>query len=251
MNHSYYNANGIVVVSDENGNMRQVENWPDIEEILVQENVIEELERILSKLIDNKAYYDNDTIFEHIPITLIVPLLYILAYTTEKSFLSSSLNYTEEQSTMLATICTLFFTVQVAAIFLYGDILRHNRNKRFHRRKGGNECEIEFLESYLEEKRKTIAALKSKSIDPKSVAETDTIEAVSTLVDDNEALEKLNKLLDFSYDLGFNLDMYYQHYQNGTIQEKLQDDEYSDAKIRFAEKYLKEKGPVLVKKKRQ
>ena len=247
MNHAYYNANGTVVVSDENGNMRQVENWPDIDDILVQENVIEELERILSELIDNRAYYDNDTIFEHIPFTLIVPLLFILACTIEKSFLSSSGNYTEDQITMLVTICTLFPTVALTPIFLYGDILRHNRNKRLPRRKGGNECEIEFLESYLEEKRKTLAALKSK----KSVTDIDSIEGVSTLVDDNEALEELKKLLDFSYDLGYNLDMYYQSYQDGTIKEKLQDDEYSDAKIRFAEKYLKEKGPVLVKERKQ
>ena len=101
--------------------------------------------------------------------------------------------------------------------------------------------------SYLEGKRKTLAALKSK----KSATDIDSIEGVSTLVDDNEALEELKKLLNFSYDLGYNLDMYYQHYQDGTIQEKLQGDEYSDTKIRFAEKYLKEKGPVLVKKRKQ
>ena len=247
MNHAYYNANGTVVVSDENGNMRQVENWPDIDDILVQENVIEELERILSELIDNRAYYDNDTIFEHIPITSIVPLLCILIYNTGKIFLSSSGNYTEVEITKTATLLALLCSTGLTAAFLYGDILRHNRNKRLPRIKGGNECEIEFLESYLEEKRKTLAALKSK----KSVTDIDSIEGVSTLVDDNEALEELKKLLDFSYNLGYNLDMYYQSYQDGTIKEKLQGDEYSDAMIRFAEKYLKEKGPVLVKERKQ
>lgn len=255
MNHAYYNANGTVVVSDENGNMRQVENWPDIEEILVQENVIEEGERILLELLEQKTlFYDNDndnnTIFSHIPYVSMSLLLFIVPYGTV-TFMGHSFKFPDYLTTEIATYSALFFTVPLATILLYADILNYRWNKKRFRRKDRNECEIVFLESYLEEKRKTIAALKSKSIDPKSVAETDSIEAVSTLVDDNEALEKLKKLLDFSYDLGYNLDMYYQSYQDGTIKEKLQDDEYSDTKIRFAEKYLKEKGPVLVKKRKQ
>ena len=84
MNYAYYNANETIIVSDENGNLRLVKNIPNIDKILVQENVIEEIEKKIeefTKLREQKKndYYDNgDDIFGPFFIT---PAIFYLEYT--------------------------------------------------------------------------------------------------------------------------------------------------------------------------
>lgn len=106
------------------------------------------------------------------------------------------------------------------------------------------------------EKKETLTALKNKSlniqdniiIQSDSATNTNSAAEVPITVDDTDALKELQELIHFSYDLGYNLKLYYELYQKGEIEKELKNSNHTDSEIKFTKKYLKEKGPVLVKR---
>ena len=67
-------------------------------------------------------------------------------------------------------------------------------------------------------------------------------------VDDKQQLKALKSYLGLYFDLGYNEEKYFRYYQQDKLDEKL-GEQYTVAGIEIAKKYLKEKGPTLVKRK--
>ena len=64
-----------------------------------------------------------------------------------------------------------------------------------------------------------------------------------------QQLKALRSYLDFYFDLGYNGEKYYQYFQEGQLDTKLQK-YYTDTGIQLAKEYIEEKGPSLVLRKK-
>ena len=263
MNHTYYNVNETVIVSDENGKIKLIKNIPNIDEILVQENVIEEIEKKIEEFTKLREQKKNDYYDNGVDIFVMIPAAFYLEYTCypmEKK-LFSSLGPIPVVDTIIGPIDYIMIAIIVFNIPLVLSslclILKAAENKtNIYNEANGIDTKIEFLKTYLEEKKETLTALKNKSlniqdniiIQSDSATNTNSAAEVPITVDDTDALKELQELIHFSYDLGYNLKLYYELYQKGEIEKELKNSNHTDSEIKFAKKYLKEKGPVLVKR---
>lgn len=74
MNKEYVGINGNVIVSDENGNLAHLKLTENIEEVLMQENIIEQLEK---KILETKERLQENTSFEIRSANLLVVFMII------------------------------------------------------------------------------------------------------------------------------------------------------------------------------
>ena len=68
-------------------------------------------------------------------------------------------------------------------------------------------------------------------------------------VNDLEILKIFKSWLNLYYDLGYNGEKYYKYYQQEKLDAKL-GKHYTDFGIEIAKEYLEEKGPTLVKRRK-
>lgn len=161
MNHTYYNANETVIVSDENGKIKLIKNIPNIDEILVQENVIEEIEKKIEEFTKLREQKKNDYYDNGVDIFVMIPAAFYLEYTCypmEKK-LFSSLGPIPVVDTIIGPIDYIMIAIIVFNIPLVLSslclILKAAENKtNFYKEANGIDSKIEFLKTYLEEKKK-------------------------------------------------------------------------------------------------
>lgn len=253
---------GDIIVFDENGTPRQIENnnsLDNLNEKFTQENIIEKIEKRIKELekelegapspdeVNNKKYIPIYVIIITI-IILISPLLNWLIYYTLYGGINAfdiivdtifgPLNQALASSFPIATLLPF-----VGLILELSHYTEHKRNiKSFN----ANMAELETLRRiYPEEKEKLeIINLKKEPNPPK-------IEFGYYQVNDWRAVESLNDYLTLYRNLGWDLSKFYEAYQNGTLETLLQQKGY---RLSYQEKeklinYVKEKGPILAKRK--
>lgn len=228
-----------VVVSDENGNNRIIENSDKINEILVQENVVEvikdKIEELKEKLIQNK-------VSKHfIPENLV---------TTICGLIISDLLF---KYVFKVNILTDLIIGPFNAIFLMGgilipafslfDVLNYFVYKQMKKEKQGDILEYNYLSKKLEQEKSKLEELKKEQ-----VIISDPQEFKVEKVDDLERLKELRNKLSLYNSLGYNMNKYYRYYQAGKLEKKLSR-QYDESSISEIKEYFETKDSSLVKKK--
>lgn len=247
MNKGYTYIDGMVIISDGNGNHTQSEYYDNLEKVLVQKNVIEAMESRIQELIEEseiypiiekkfipyKLYYILGTLLTAPPLTL----WYITG--TNPYIYNIDTTLGSVNLVLLLTASVSIMGLPLGTLFTVTDYLDYKERVK---KGNGINSELEFLKLQLEKEKETLARLQEEKTRDK-----ENTEFRSALVNDKEQLEKLRKTLELYYDLGANKEKYCRYYQQGKLQEKLQDN-YSETDIELAKEYLEEKGQALVKK---
>lgn len=228
-----------IVVSDENGNNRIIENSDKINEILVQENVVEaieeKIEELKEKLIKNKV--SKHFIPEYFLATICGLIISYLSF----------------KYVFKVNILTDLIIGPFNPIFLMGgiiipafslfDVFKYFDYKQMKKEKQGDILEYKYLSKKLEQEKSKLEELKKEQ-----VIISDPQEFKVEKVDDLERLKELRNKLSLYNRLGYNMNKYYRYYQEGKLEKKLSR-QYDESSISEIMEYFETKDSSLVKKK--
>ena len=228
-----------VVVSDENGNNRIIENSDKINEILVQENVVEaieeKIEELKEKLIKNKVskHFVPENFLTTICGLIISDLLF--KYVFKVNILTDLI---------IGPFNPIFLMggIIIPAFSLF-DVFKYFDYKQMKKEKQGDILEYKYLSKKLEQEKSKLEELKKEQ-----VIISDPQEFKVEKVDDLERLKELRNKLSLYNRLGYNMNKYYRYYQAGRLEEKLSR-QYDESSISEIREYFETKDSSLVKKK--
>ena len=240
MNKEYICDNGKVLVKDENNNERVIEYSDNLDKILVQENVIELLEKRLNVLRCSNKKFQNYKISDTIPGTLVmlgtsfsvvfpILLLYRL-YTLNGVLEQGIINLITNMS------ITGFIVLGISGIIT---ILKHLNYKKY---KKVNQIALDLTEKKLVLEKQKLNKLQQEKNNIKEDKEFKTDK-----VNDVLELKKLRNCLELFYNLGINEKKYLKYFENEKL-DKIIDKYYTKEDVSLIEDYFNEKVPVLVKK---
>lgn len=240
MNKNYICNNGNVAVIDENGNSRSVEYTDNLEEMLIQENLIEEMEKRIKKLGNvsesNKRYIPN-----------FVPAVF-LAMIISKTMIFPSMGVDEVINTIfgvinLSTAATVGTGICTLPLAILMDTIVYYQEKQKRKEKSATVAEYEYLEKEIEIQKQKLEELKQDKTKP-----NDTTEFKVEKVNDLDVLNQLRSSLVLYKNLGYSLEKYYKLYEKGKLEEHLKKEGYTEVECSCVKEYIKEKGPALVKR---
>ena len=244
MNKGYILIDGKAMVSDENGNYKEMDYKDNIDEILVEENVIEKMNDKIEKLeniLKNKKERKR-----FIPISLIDLLLAYIAMSAVVFALFGTNPFVSNIDTIFGSVKEFYVylvAISVVAIpaFGIGFIKEYVDYKDDRAKYNALKIELDFLKSKIEKEKvklETLRNAETKSNNLKGVT--------SSKVDDKEALEESKRYFELYRDLGFNLDKFNKYYKRGVLEDKLSkfDEEFAT----ITKEYYEENGPKLIKK---
>lgn len=251
MNKEYTYIDGKVIISDENGKQTPVEYYDNIDDVLVQENLVETMEDRIVDLEKESKSYKNYNRKHYIPLilpasvlmtTIGVPImLYYLTgintFTTSVDTIFGIVN----QGVLLSSIVS--FSILPISVLMEFTMYRKHKNSL--REEKGVNSELEFLRKQLVKEKQALENLKKEKKRDYEDKEFRVVE-----VDDKQQLQTLKSYLSLYFDLGYNGEKYSRYLQQGKLDAKLRK-YYNDTGIEVAKEYLEEKGPTLVKRKKQ
>lgn len=241
MNKNYVYKDGLALIIDEDGNQRTVEYYDNLDKVLVEEDLIEAIEKKISRLEKATAGFEKSSKkisswFPFITGTLVpiisIPLLEIVFKGGPTETLLGL-----SQMTWLCIGMTPLFSLMGAIMSLEW---RRQDKERINIQKG-KEIELEYLRKELVEHKQYVEELKrdktnSKKIDEFYIAPVDNV----------QSLRKLDTFLEFCHDLGYNEDKYFRYYQKGKLDDKIR--EFSNENgVQMANRHFEEKASVLKK----
>ena len=239
MNKEYIYNGGNVTVIDENGSARPVEYSNNLEEILIQENLIEEMEKRIKKLgnvnVNNKRYIPN-----------FVPAIF-LAMVIAKMVIPS-IGLDEVINTVfgtmnLSTIATLGVGIWMLPLAIFLDTVVYYQEKQKRKENRAKSAEYEYLQKELKIQKDKLDELnKNKTI----INREDGFRVEK--VNDSDALNELKGCLTLYSDLGYNTEKYYKLLKKGKLDKALVKKGYADLACECAKEYIEGKGRVLTKK---
>lgn len=251
MNKEYIYKDGKALVIDENDNQRTVDYCDNLDDVLVQENLIETMEKEIKNLEKEISGFKKESKFSKY-LNILWPFLIFtlgpLAIMPEICNLAGV-----NQVLNLPLLGTLDFGIAVGilgstAFSIPGTLMslaNYFKEKRFERDEKGKETQLEYLKKLLVEQKEDLEELKLD----KSNTKTSKDFSVSR-VDDIEALKKLKNYLSFYYNLGCNEEKYFKYYQKGKLDNHLARF-MNEAGIYYANQHFEEKAPTLVKRKKE
>ena len=251
MNKEYTYIDGKVIICDENGKQKPVEYYDKLDYVLVQENLIETMEDRIVELEKESKSYKKYNRKHYIPFTLpMVALMTTIGvnimfyYLTGTNPLTTSVDSIFGVTNEAVLLSSAFSTVMLpfGALIEFGMYRQHKDSLK--KEKGVN-SELEFLQKQIVEEKQALEDLKKEKKRDEEDKEFRVVE-----VDDKQQLQALKSYLSLYFDLGYNVEKYFRYYQQSKLDEKLRK-YYTDRGLEVAKEYLKEKGPTLVKKKKQ
>lgn len=249
MNRGYAYVNGKVVVSNLIGNMRLGENYANLNDVLAQENLVETVKDKILELEKKSESYKKSNKGRYIPIfliisaimtTIVVPLIQWWLEGSNPFMITVNSIF---GATNRAVISMLAYSIILLPMAAYFELSTYIKRKKAKREEKGVNSELEFLKEQLVVEEQKLEELKKEK-----KREEEDKEFRSLEVDDSSRLDGLKELLEFYYDLGYNIEKYFRCYQQGNLSDELRKN-YSNEQIEIAKKYLEEKGHTLVKRK--
>ena len=242
MNKECIYINGNVLVEDENRKKKEVQYQDNIEEILYEENVIESIGNKRNELIHKKARINlklkkkTNKVFR---IILILSSI-ISAVIIPQTMLNTAALIGAFQAKDVVTIALL-----IAAItFNVCDIASEKKEKEnLKNETSAITCELEFLYKQLVKEKEKLEELnnnKTKENMPEGLKISE--------INDRNLLESIKHNLELHYNLGYNLEKYYEYLEDGILEEKI-NEEYSQSDVEDAIEFLEEKGFMLTRRK--
>lgn len=250
MNREYTHIDGKVIISDENNEKIQSEYYDNLDKVLVQENLIETMEKKIQELESESESYKKSNRMPYIPV--------IFPMTVFMSTIGSPLivNWLAGVNSFAISVDTIFgpmsqamavsipMSICIIPLGLGIELFTHSEYKNSIKKEKGINSQLAFLKQQIEKERDELEGLKQDKSKTNESTEFRTVK-----VDDLQQLKILREYLNLYFDLGYNGQKYYQYYQRGQLDRKLQK-YYSDTGIQKAKDYLEEKGPSLVLKKK-
>lgn len=247
MNKEYTYIDGKVIISDENDTKVQSEYYDNLDKVLVQENLIETMEKKIQEFEKESVLYHKYSENRYIPVIFpMAALVSTIGAPLITNWLISSNSFTIPVDNMFGPMIQIMeasipMLICSAAIELF----MHSVYKSFRKEGKGINSELSFLRQQIKKAREDLEKLKQdKSRDNEST------EFRTVKVDDREQLKILKEYLNLYFDLGYNGENYYQYYQQGKLDIKLQK-YYSDAALQVAKEYMEENGSLLILRKKE
>lgn len=251
MNKEYIYKDGKALVIDENDNQRTLDYCDNLDDVLVQENLIETMEKEIKNLETEISEIKKESKFSKC-LNILWPFL-IFTFGPLITMITLCNLFGINQVLTLPLLGTLDFGTAVGilgstAFSIPGSLMslaNYFKEKRFERDEKGKETQLEYLKKLLIEQKEDLEELKLD----KSNTKTSKDFSVSR-VDDIEALKKLKNYLSFYYNLGCNEEKYFKYYQKGKLDNHLARFMNEDG-IYYANQHFEEKAPTLVKWKKE
>lgn len=250
MNKEYTYIDGKVIISDENDNKTQSDYYDNLDEVLVQENLIETMEEKIQELEKESQSYKKSNKKHYIPVIFpMVALMSTIGAPIMFNLLTGTNSFTTYVDTIFGTISQALATsIPMSICFLpLGagfELSMYRDYKNSLKREKGINSELDYLKQQIEKEKEYLESLKQERTRDKEKTDFRTVK-----VDDLQQLKALRSYLDFYFDLGYNGEKYYQYFQEGQLDTKLQK-YYTDTGIQLAKEYIEEKGPSLVLRKK-
>ncbi len=248
MNKEYIYIDGKAIIKDDKGNQVPIEYYDNLDKVLVQENLVETMEKRIKELEKESEQYKKYNKKRYIPtIFPMAAIIAIIGAPIMAYFLGDTSVFTSQIDTVFGTMNkALFFSIFFSTVLLpLGAFLEAHMYyiyKRAIKEEKGINSELELLKKEIVvEKEKLINLQKEKTRDEENK------EFRVVTVDDLKVLEDFKNLRQLYFDLGYNGEKYYKYYQNGILDNKL-GEYYTEDGIEIAKQYLEEKGPTLTKK---
>ncbi len=245
MNKGYLCTSDTTIIADEKGEQFITEYCDNIDEILVQENVIEKIEKDLQDLEKKKKITLDRSKFGK-KLALLLTLLCVVAPPILELMMginpieAAGTNIFGYESNMWLTVSLigLTFAIPIDGSLLYSS----SRAKKEH--KGFNSAIIGLQNQLTKEKIKLNELNKSKTYN-----KTKTLYK-STLVDDSKELKRIDSQSELYHDLETYKSKMKRLNRKGKLQEYLQSHYNANQDdIAYVQEHLKEKGLALVRRK--
>lgn len=248
MNKSYIYLDGKVVIEDENNNKTLTEYYDNLDEVLIQENLIETMEKRIKELEQELGLYKDCSGKRYIPFILPFTILLSTIGTPIVLKLLTGVNPFDIQvNNAWGTMSQAMAMILVASITTIpfatlAEICRHSTYKDSIKKEKAIISEMDFLNKEIEKGKEHLEKLKQEKSRNNENTEFRIVE-----VNDLQYLKALKSYLELYSDLGYNYEKYYQFYEKQQLDKKLEK-RYSSKAIKLAKEYFEEKGPTLIKK---
>ena len=245
MNKDVIIKDGVVFVKDHMGEEKQVELVDNLDDILIQENIIEVMEKVINALEYSSDAF-NKSKFLNLSISSL-PMISTVSFPTLMMYLNTgSLNgyvNTEfgimEKNKFLVLFITLFLPLAYSMSKKW-----YEEYKEELKYEKGRLLTLYYLRDNLTYQKEKLNDLRSES----KITSTH-IEGSYAL--DEERVDILEEYINLYYELGYNINEYYNFYmENGYLPEELTE-EYNEDGLRIIEEYLRSNGNKIKKMKRK
>ena len=246
MNMNYYTNDVKAIVSDENGELKEVDNYDNINDVLSQENVIETITDTIDNLNAHKAEISKPkhkfNFGKKFGITLIAaPLIWGLI---NKFILGNPLPAVAFKFGTIVTpvLLSMGFAIIVGAAAIPFTIMNRIEKKMDANHVKGIEEAINYLTKKKEEEQAKLDDLLSKS----TITVSNTPEIKRIVLHDVANLKDIMKYSFIYYRVGSKFNVFNQVYQDGKLDELLRSNNSLDELNDYV-KVIEELGPQYVK----
>ena len=247
MNKEYVYSNGKVLVRDEIDNTKIMNYSDNIDEVLVQENIIEELEKRKQKLEKNMRYFvKKPSITKSFLSAIMMTLIFLISvfgisrfFGMNEIMTNSVFGLITEETFMLISGASI---VLILSSWLF--LASYWTQKTEYKTQKGEKVELEFINALLKIEQEKLENLRKIA---KEQVMNQPIEDLTVSKVDLGKLKLLRDWLWFYKELGSNEDKYLKYYEKGTLLEKLNKSGFSQSEIDFAKMYIEEENKKLIK----
>ena len=219
MNKEYYLVDGKVIVSDEEGTLREEKNYDIINEVLEQENVVEQIEKkikIMESVNIKPIKGEFVKSLKRMTVTILVGWGLILLFLKlgGTPMVSTTIIGTVSAPIMLASVATVaaFISSGMVGLKQYLD------NKEIKKHQNGVKKALDYLTEQLSKEQEKLDELNNK----KQVVESKKNDSQIMRLHCSTALKDIDNYALVNYNVGYDFDKYYKSYQNGKLQSLLQ-----------------------------
>lgn len=241
MNKEVIYKNGKVIVKDHNEEEREVTLLDNLDEILIEENVIEVIEKVISALEGESSIFKKNKLREllYIPspilATLVIPTLMVYLNTGSLDGIMNTRFGFMEKEKFLAIFIAAFIPVAYRISKNY-----YNAYNEDVRREKGRLLALYHLKQNLIIQNKKLENLRENS---KSI---DVVESKNYFLS-MDKIDIVKDHINLYYELGYNIKEYYDYYQkHGFLPEEVLQ-EYNEDGVKIIEEYLKNNGAKIKK----
>ena len=235
MNKEYYVDESKVHVRNSNGKFRDINYTANIDEVLVTENVIEEINKELVKLNDEKEYLLKIIKNKNSKLYLIPMILLLIGMILP--LLISLIEGNIYLYPLILRISSLIVIPPMVFIYVKDKLSLYFTKETLY----ANNQETQTLKNELNKNEIKLDKLKRASI-----LKTAKYEKVYQ-VNDKEKLMELKRKLEISRELAYNIKRYIKYYQKGKLRAYLKD-KYSNKEIDTIENIIEDNDLILRRK---
>lgn len=241
MNKEVIIKDGIVNVKDHNGDIKEVTLIDNLDEVLIVENVIEIMEKVITELEYCSSVFKKnkliDLLYVESPITstILVPTIAMYLNTGSLDGIIDTKFGSMDKTKFLVLFITVFTPIAIRmSKKWYQEYIEEAKFEK------GRQLALYHLKENLTIQNKKLNNLKR---DSKEI----TVEEDKRYHLDEEVIDILQDHINLYYELGYNIKEYYEYFRiNGHLPDEVRS-EYNDAGVKIIEDYLKVNGNKIKK----